>query len=315
MLRGDATLTKAEVTMKTMISDWETEDEGFLVEFKGMTTETEGGEQFDPVKAQEKPTHPVINRLVREYELIFESLTQLPPKRNIDHQIILKEGQNPINVRPYKYSHSQKDEIKKLIKEMLTVGFIHPSKSPFSSPVPLVKKKDGGWRFCVDYRKVNQATIADKFPIPVIEELLDELHGSTYFSKLDLRSGYHQIRMKEEDIPKTAFQTHEAHYEFIAMPCGLTNAPTTFQSLMNQVFRPFLRRFVLVFFDGILVYNPNLDTHEKHLTMVFNVLSDHKLYANQKKCAFEQSQIHYLGHWVSCQGVQADGSKIQAMVE
>ncbi|KAJ9542239.1 LOW QUALITY PROTEIN: hypothetical protein OSB04_028745, partial [Centaurea solstitialis] len=304
-IRGDPSLGRLMVSLKSIGRVIDQKGHWILIELGACDMMQEGNELED--KGMES--------MLEEFDEVFNMPSGLPPEKGREHGIVLKEGAGAINVRPYRYPHYQKDKIEWLVKEMLEVGLIQPSLSPFSSLVLLVKKKDGSWRFCVDYRALNRTTVVDKFPIPVIEELLDELHGATIFSKLDLKSGYHQIRMKEKDIQKTAFRTHQGLYEFLVMPFGLTNAPATFQALMNEVFKQFLRKFVLVFFDDILVYSHLIDEHKEHLKKVLEVLKMHQLYANKKKCEFGRDRLGYLGHLISSKEMEVDPSKIRAVMD
>lgn len=218
-------------------------------------------------------------------------------------------------VRPYYYPQLQKDELEHQCMNMLHQGIIHLSTSAFSSLVHLVKKHDGSWRFCVDYRALNAITIKDKFPIPVVEELLDELYGAQFFSKLDLRLGYHQVHMHGTDVEKTTFHTHQGHYEFLVMPFDLANAPATFQALMNDILGWYLHHFVLVFFDDILIYNTTWSDHLRHVHLFLDILRQHELCLKQSKCTFGVPTVSYLGHVVSANGVAMDCQKVQAMTD
>ncbi|RLN13363.1 hypothetical protein C2845_PM09G08930 [Panicum miliaceum] len=256
-----------------------------------------------------------VDTLLQEFEDVFSKPTTLPPQRIYDHTIPLLPEIVPVNSKPYRYSPLHKDEIERQVKELLQAGLISHSTSPFASPVLLVQKKDGSWRFCVDYRRLNSLTVKNRFPLPIIEEILDELAGTKFFSKLDMTAGYHQIRMAEEDEHKTAFKTHHGHFQFKVMPFGLTNAPATFQCVMNEILQPFLRKFVLVFLDDILIYSPSWESHLQHLRAVLSQLRSHQFYLKSSKCSFAQSQIEYLGHIISQDGVATDSTKTAAMLK
>lgn len=185
-----------------------------------------------------------------------------------------------------------------------------PSCNPFASPVVLVRNKNGSWRMCVHYRALNTITIKDKFPIPIIEELLEELRGSHVYFKIDLRAGYHHIRMAHVNIHKIAFRTHSGQYEYLLMPFGLTNAPSNFQRFMNSIFHEYLRKFILVFFDDILFYSRNMGEHVQHMRITFKLLIQHQLYAKKSKCVSAAAKVENLGHYVSVQGVATDPKKV-----
>jgi len=202
-----------------------------------------------------------IAALVNKFSDLFEKPTDLPPKRPYDHSVQLIPGAQPFMLRPYRYNPAQKDEIEKQVNELLQNDMIKASVSLFASPVLLVKNKTGDWRLCVDYRRLNALTVKDKFPLPVIDEFMDELAGSKWFTSLDMRSGFHQIRMKEADQYKTAFQTHHGHFEYKVMPYGVTGDPATFQRVMNWVLAPLLRVCVIVFIDDILIYSKSWEQH------------------------------------------------------
>ena len=193
--------------------------------------------------------------------------TQLPLSRGEhDHRIPLLQSAEPINKRSYRYAKQQKDIIDKIIHEMLDLGIIQTSNSPYASLVVLVGKKNGTWRLCVNYRDLNKNTIKGRFPIPLVEDLMDEFHESTIFSKIDLRAGCHQVKMHTTDIYKTTFRTHNGHFEYLVMPFGLTNAPATFQNLMNTVFQEFMRKFLLVFFmTSSSIVNPWMSTYNTYI--------------------------------------------------
>jgi hypothetical protein len=253
--------------------------------------------------------------VVCDYTDVFlNELPGMPPDRDIEFAIELQPGTAPISKRPYRMPPAELAELKKQLQELLDKGFIHPSTSPWGCPALFVKKKDESLRLCVDYSHLNEVTIKNKYPLPRIDVLFDQLVGAKVFSKIDLRLGYHQINIKANDIPKTAFSTRYGLYEYLVMYFGLTNAPSYFMYLMNSVFMPELDKFVVVFIDDILVYSKNEAEHTKHLHTVLQRLRDHQLYAKLSKCEFWLKEIKFLGHTISQDGVSVDPEKVQEVM-
>ncbi|GJU64874.1 putative reverse transcriptase domain-containing protein [Tanacetum coccineum] len=251
---------------------------------------------------------------IQDFPEVFpEDLPGLPPTRQVEFQIDLVPGAAPVARAPYRLAPSEMKELSEQLKELSDKGFIRPSSSPWGAPVLFVKKKDGSFRMCIDYRELNKLTVKNRYPLPRIDDLFDQLQGSSVYSKIDLRSGYHQLRVREEDIPKTAFRTRYGHYEFQVMPFGLTNAPAVFMDLMNRVCKPYLDKFVIVFIDDILIYSKNKQEHEEHLKIILELLKKEELYAKFSKCEFWIPKVQFLGHVIDSEGIHVDPAKIESI--
>ncbi|GJV36570.1 putative reverse transcriptase domain-containing protein [Tanacetum coccineum] len=249
--------------------------------------------------------------VVRDFVDVFpEDLSGLPPQRQVEFCIDLVPGATPVAKSPYRLAPSEMQELSGQLQELQDKGFIRPSHSPWGAPVLFVKKKDGSFRMCIDYKELNKLTVKNHYPLPRIDDLFNQMQGGRYFSKIDLQLGYHQLRVHEDDIPKTAFRTRYGHFEFTVMPFGLTNAPTVFMDLMNRVCKPYLDKFIIVFIDDILIYSKSKEKHEVHLRLVLELLKKEKLYAKFSKCEFWLQDVHFLGHVINQSGIHVDPSKI-----
>jgi hypothetical protein len=251
-------------------------------------------------------------RVVREYPNVFPAeMPGMPPDRDIEFIIELLPRTPTISKRPYRMPINELVELKKQIVELQAKGFIGPSSSPWGAPMLFVEKKDGAQRMCVDYRSLNEVTIKNKYPLPRNEDLFDQMKGASMFSKIDLRSGYHQLKIQESDIPKTAFCTRYGLYEYTVMSFGLTNALAYFMYLMNKVFMEYLDKFVVVFIDDILIFSKMEEEHEEHLRFVLEKLRSNQLYAKFSKCEFWLTEVAFLRHVISAGGVSVDPGKVK----
>ncbi|GJX29705.1 putative reverse transcriptase domain-containing protein [Tanacetum coccineum] len=246
-------------------------------------------------------------------EVFPDDLPGLPPPRQVEFRVELVPGAAPVVRAPYRLAPTEMKELSVQLQELLEKGFIRPSSSPWEAPVLFVKKKDGSFRMCIDYRKLKKLTVKNRYPLPRIDDLFNQLQGSSVYSKIDLRSGYHQLRIREEDILITAFRTRYGHFEFQVMLFGMTNALAVFMDLMNRVCKPYLDKFVIVFIDDILIYSKNREEHGEHLKTILEFLKKEQLYAKFSKCDFWLDSVQFLGHVIDSKGVHVDPAKIEAI--
>ncbi|GKE09198.1 putative reverse transcriptase domain-containing protein [Tanacetum coccineum] len=242
-----------------------------------------------------------------------EDLSGLSPPRELEFRIDLIPRAMTVTKSPYRLAPTEMQELSNQLKELQDKGFIRPSSSPWGAPMLFVKKKDGLFHMCKDYQELNKLTVKNRYPLPRIDDLFNQLQGSQYFLKIDLRSGYHQLSVREEDIPKTAFRTRYRHFEFTVMPFGLTNAPAVFMDLMNHVCKPYLDKFVIVFINNILIYLKSKEEHEVHLKLILELLEKEKLFRKFSKCEFWLQEVRFLRHVVNNEGIHVDPSKIEAV--
>ena len=261
------------------------------------------------------PIPPSLMSILQEFDDVFpqELPPGLPPLRGIEHRIDLIPGAPLPNRAAYRTNPEETKEIEKQIRDLVDKDYVRESLSPCAVPVILVPKQDSSLRMCMDCRPINAITVRYRHPIPRLDDMLDELSGATIFTKIDLKSGYHQIRMSVGDEWKTAFKTKLGLYEWLVMPFGLSNAPSTFMRLMNHILRSLIGKFVVVYFDDILVYSKSLADHANHVKQVLVILRKEKLYANLAKCSFAQDKLIFLGFVVSSNGIEVDNSKIEAI--
>ena len=277
-----------------------------------LVNDIEGNDHVNATHSDSVPNDAKLRSLLDKYKDCFPAdlPSKLPPERNVYHTIPLKDNDPPPPRKSYRLNRPEVAELNSQVSSLLAKGYIQPSSSPYGHPVLFVKKKNGNLRMCIDYRSLNQQTVKSRYPLPRIDDLFDQLQGASIFSSIDLQSAYYQVRLKPEDVPKTAFTTPLGLFEFRVLCFGLTNAPGIFQNIMNDVLGDVIGKFVIVYLDDIVVFSNNQAEHYKHLEVVLQLLREHELYANMSKCKFAQPELHFLSHIVGAQGLRVDPQKV-----